>query len=68
MSRTRSCLTRHQQEALRELGFLFVRANKHEIWVHSSGRMMSTSKTASDRRAWKNILSQARKIIDAQIP
>jgi predicted RNA binding protein YcfA (HicA-like mRNA interferase family) len=44
-------------------GFKLMRSKKHFIWHHPSGAVMTTSKSASDQRAFANIDKQARKAI-----
>ena len=44
------------------LGFRLLRANRHAVWRHTSGRQVVTSVTPSDNRALRNALSTMRRI------
>lgn len=52
----------HVREALNNAGAVLVRANGHLVFRLPNGKMLTVSRSASDRRAVKNILADIRRL------
>src|SRR5205809_1048134 len=48
---------------LREHGFRLVRQTKHHVWRNPQGKVFVTPSTPSDWRAWRNRLTDLKKVI-----
>ena len=48
---------------LRKLGYQLARSKNHLVYKHPSGATVSVSSTASDPRAFSNLLSDARRML-----
>lgn len=55
--------TKRIVELAKFYGFTLLRQKRHLIFKHSSGKIIATSRTASDKRALKNIESTIKKLI-----
>lgn len=55
--------TKRIVELAKSYGFTLLRQKRHFIFKHSSGKIITTSRTASDKRALKNIESTIKKLI-----
>ena len=51
------------RKELRKLGYQLARSKNHLIYKHPSGATVSVSGTASDPRAFSNLLSDARRML-----
>ena len=49
-------------EQLAQLGFTLEAQGKHLKWRHANGRLLVTSVSPSDHRAFDNILRDARRV------
>ncbi len=56
--------TKKASEIARRHGFVFLRRNKHIVWVHTinNRRITSPSSTSDNARAWKNLDAQMRRL------
>ncbi len=41
---------------MRSIGAVLVRSNKHNVWKLTNGRVVVTSQSPSDHRAFRNVL------------
>jgi len=55
--------TKRIVELVKSYGFTLLRQKRHLIFKHSSGKVITTSRTSSDKRALKNIESTIKKLI-----
>lgn len=55
--------TRRIVELAKSYGFTLLRQRRHLIFKHSSGKIITTARSASDKRALKNIESTIKKLI-----
>lgn len=51
------------RDELKRLGYVLVRSKNHLVYRHSSGAQVSVAKSASDGRAFSNLLSDARRML-----
>lgn len=51
------------QKSIAALGYVLIRSKRHLIYQHPCGAMITVAKTASDRRATKNIMATARRML-----
>jgi len=55
--------TRRIVELAKSYGFTLLRQKRHLIFKHSSGKVITTSRTSGDKRALKNIESTIKKLL-----
>ena len=56
-------IPREVREELRKLGFVLARAKRHYIYKHPSGASVSVSASPSNKRAYGNLISDARRML-----
>ena len=56
-------LAREVRKELAGMGYELARSKRHLIYKHKCGATISVSKSASDPRAFKNLLSDARRAL-----